>query len=227
MSAEATKNRIVETASQVFAEKGYDETTIRDIAALADVNLASVSYHFGGKKELYRRAVEYLLEDPDEVEMFTRIQQINDEASFKKVCREEINNILECCREDSKMLNASKIMSHEIYQPSEAFKEVFLPYIRTFMKEMMALLSLGLPEDTDSDKLFLRTFMLFEICYHFGMKVEFFKDIFNGRDFVKENEQTFGDMVFDKFISELEYNPASKTVISKYFNSNMTMELSS
>jgi TetR/AcrR family transcriptional regulator, regulator of cefoperazone and chloramphenicol sensitivity len=48
----ATRGRILNAAGELFAEKGYGDTTVRDICARARVNLASVNYHFRGKENL-------------------------------------------------------------------------------------------------------------------------------------------------------------------------------
>src|ERR1039458_3231885 len=49
-----TRQRILTSAIQVFAEKGFEKASIRDIASHAQVNVASLYYHFGNKVELYR-----------------------------------------------------------------------------------------------------------------------------------------------------------------------------
>ncbi|MFH1708666.1 MAG: TetR/AcrR family transcriptional regulator [Planctomycetota bacterium] len=48
----ATRARILNAAGELFADKGYGDTTVRDICARARVNLASVNYHFRGKEKL-------------------------------------------------------------------------------------------------------------------------------------------------------------------------------
>lgn len=50
---------IIETAMDLFAGKGYEGTSIRDIAEKASVNLAMVSYYFGSKEKLFENIVEY------------------------------------------------------------------------------------------------------------------------------------------------------------------------
>src|SRR5579859_2251157 len=47
-----TKQKIMDTAEKLFAEKGYDATSLRQVIAEAGVNLAAVHYHFGSKEEL-------------------------------------------------------------------------------------------------------------------------------------------------------------------------------
>ncbi|NRA61919.1 MAG: TetR/AcrR family transcriptional regulator [Psychrobium sp.] len=47
-----TKTKILNAAEQLFAERGFADTSLRLITSQAEVNLASVNYHFGSKKEL-------------------------------------------------------------------------------------------------------------------------------------------------------------------------------
>lgn len=44
--------QIMEKALEVFAEKGFDSASVRDIAQRADVNVAMISYYFGSKEKL-------------------------------------------------------------------------------------------------------------------------------------------------------------------------------
>jgi AcrR family transcriptional regulator len=54
-----TRQRLLEAAGEVFAEKGFRGATVRDICARADANVAAVKYHFGDKERLYAAAVRY------------------------------------------------------------------------------------------------------------------------------------------------------------------------
>lgn len=47
-----TKNRILDAAERLFADLGFDATSLRMITAEANVNLAAVNYHFQSKQEL-------------------------------------------------------------------------------------------------------------------------------------------------------------------------------
>lgn len=52
MSGRDTTSRILDEAEKLFAERGFDRVTVRDITETAGVNLAAINYHFGGKEDL-------------------------------------------------------------------------------------------------------------------------------------------------------------------------------
>lgn len=51
--------QIMEAAEELFAEKGFNGTSVRDIAEKAQVNLAMISYYFGSKDKLLETLFEY------------------------------------------------------------------------------------------------------------------------------------------------------------------------
>lgn len=51
---EDVKNRLLDAAETLFCEKGFHATSVRELTAAADCNIAAVNYHFGGKENLYR-----------------------------------------------------------------------------------------------------------------------------------------------------------------------------
>ena len=53
VSDSGTKERLLTAATRVFADRGFKETTVREICALAGANVAAVNYHFGSKDKLY------------------------------------------------------------------------------------------------------------------------------------------------------------------------------
>ena len=56
--AKATKELILDAAESLFADSGFQATSLRDITGAAGVNLASVNYHFGSKDALLTALLE-------------------------------------------------------------------------------------------------------------------------------------------------------------------------
>src|SRR5665647_504038 len=55
---QSTSTNLLNTAETLFSERGYVETTVRQIAQKAKVNQASISYHFKSKRGLYNAVFE-------------------------------------------------------------------------------------------------------------------------------------------------------------------------
>lgn len=62
ITQENSKEKILKAAIKLFAEKGFDGTSIREICKEAEVNICMISYYWGGKKELYQGIIEDLVE---------------------------------------------------------------------------------------------------------------------------------------------------------------------
>lgn len=74
----STKSKILDAAENLFADKGFNGTSLREITSLADVNLAAVNYHFGSKKELIKAVMSRYMN-----ELAPRL-----EASLSVVCQQ-------------------------------------------------------------------------------------------------------------------------------------------
>ncbi|MBN1806279.1 MAG: TetR/AcrR family transcriptional regulator [Sedimentisphaerales bacterium] len=76
-SNKKVKDRLLDSAEELFCEHGFDSVSVRDIAASADCNVASINYYFGGKEKLYHEVwLRYLLTMRD-----IRITSINEVMS--------------------------------------------------------------------------------------------------------------------------------------------------
>jgi AcrR family transcriptional regulator len=71
------KDRILDAAERLFARHGFYGVSVRDITEAADVDVALVSYHFGGKRELFaavfQRRAEQL--NPERLAMLENVRR--------------------------------------------------------------------------------------------------------------------------------------------------------
>lgn len=58
-----TRTRIIQSAADLFGQKGFDGTTTREIAKLAGVNIASLNYYFRSKQNLMGEVSAYAFEE--------------------------------------------------------------------------------------------------------------------------------------------------------------------
>ena len=75
---EATRTRILQAAGELFATTGYAETTSKSIASRAQVDLASINYHFGNRSGLYQAV---LVQAHNQLVSYADLQKIAGSAS--------------------------------------------------------------------------------------------------------------------------------------------------
>lgn len=79
MSQPTKRDRILDAAEALFAERGYDGVTLRQIASEAGVDVALASYHFGKKLDLFNAVFERRADalNRSRLEALRRVQQAN------------------------------------------------------------------------------------------------------------------------------------------------------
>lgn len=59
-NSEQTRERLIVAACEVFSQQGFQAATVREICRRAEVNIAAVNYHFGGKDGLLAEALNFV-----------------------------------------------------------------------------------------------------------------------------------------------------------------------
>ena len=82
-NAEQTKRRILHAASELFADHGFDGTSVRQIAAGAGVSLGMIRHYFGSKEGLWKAVVsshftEYMNELEAQRDVLRALEQLPD-----------------------------------------------------------------------------------------------------------------------------------------------------
>lgn len=73
MSANETKTKLLKAGIKLFSKYGYESTTTRMIAAEADVNIGSITFHYQNKENFYKQVLEYAAQDA--IDFFEEFQQ--------------------------------------------------------------------------------------------------------------------------------------------------------
>lgn len=78
-----TRQKLLEVAGRVFAERGYLRATSKEICELAEANIAAVNYHFGGKDGLYSAVLEEAHARLVSIDTVAEITQSNADSAAK------------------------------------------------------------------------------------------------------------------------------------------------
>ena len=133
-----TRERLLEAAGRLFAERGFKHVTVREICRAAHANVAAVNYHFGDKLGLYREIVQSAID---------RMRATNDAArragagfSPEEQLRRYILTV------NRRLLAAGgstlqRLVAREMYDPTPALDELVEQGLRPRLDHLAALVA--------------------------------------------------------------------------------------
>jgi TetR/AcrR family transcriptional regulator, regulator of cefoperazone and chloramphenicol sensitivity len=116
---EEIKHKLIVSAGQVFAEKGFACASIREICDLAGANVAAVNYYFGDKRNLYREVLTYIVEEAQRRFPFTAALDTTLPAQTRLT--ELVRTILKRILDKERDGWIQKILDRELFGPSDSF----------------------------------------------------------------------------------------------------------
>ncbi len=148
--SDGTREKLLEAAEQIFAERGFFEATVRQICLRAGTNVAAVNYHFGDKLSLYTEVLRRCVR-PQDVEAAIADRTAPPEDVLRKLIRLRLHGMLASGQPDVR----SRLMLHEWTQPTPAMDRVMNETLRPLYDRFREIVGavLGLPADHETTRL--------------------------------------------------------------------------
>ena len=145
--SEVTRDRIMKAAERLFAERGYDGTSIRAIVAKARVNQAAINYHFEGKDGLYREVLRAAFRGmtEDQLAHAKDMKTMSREDALGEFIRRQLRPLM--ARDESS--RHMRIFNWETVRPTPVFRSLVAEEAAPFMGMAVDLVRRFLP---DSDR---------------------------------------------------------------------------
>jgi AcrR family transcriptional regulator len=157
-AAASTREKLVEVAGRIFAEHGYQATTVREIVKRSGANIAAVNYHFGGKLGLYTEVLQQLVRA-------ARVNAINSaldqnappEDILRAIIRARLQSVTRPKVQDLHF----RIMMHELVQPTPALSRVVNEVSRPIYERLLELVGriIDLPPKNEQTRLCVHSIM--------------------------------------------------------------------
>ncbi len=168
---EDTRNRILDAAEVLFAEKGYSAVSVREITACAGCNLAAVNYHFGGKENLYlavfkerwiarAKAVQSYAES-----LFASLKSTDLESVIRVLAMSFHSGPLD----PGERLIQFQLMHRELVHPTDALELVIKEAIEPFIKGIRKRMEQGLGFPVSRQDLTLFILSMFGMIHYFAV----------------------------------------------------------
>jgi AcrR family transcriptional regulator len=149
------RERLLEAAGEIFAEKGFKGATVREIIDRASVNIAAVNYYFRDKERLYIEAVKHgaCVEADEQLSWPTDTPPAAKLADFIRF------HVVRLLAPDKPAWHVRLIM-RELTQPSAACTELVRDYIQPKSRILGGILEELLPRGTPRKQHFLTAFSI-------------------------------------------------------------------
>jgi AcrR family transcriptional regulator len=139
-AAITTKERIFETALNLFAEKGYEATSIRDITKAVGLSVAAFYNHFAGKNELLQAVYDFYRGlNNTEATAQPDVEQMVDQMSPSEIFDQMAHQIIETLR-DEKLVKLTRIIINEQFT-NETAREIADKDRQVILSSMVKLFS--------------------------------------------------------------------------------------
>ena len=164
---DTTRDRILEAAGEIFAEKGFELATVREICQQANANLAAVNYHFGDKQRLYVEAVKKAHRwKMSQAEM----PNWTEDADPQQMLADFILTFVRRLKLGDRDTWQNRLMMREMMRHDGACVELVHDSIRPQFDTLLAILRRLVPAGTASEQLHTTAFSIVGQClfYHFA-----------------------------------------------------------
>lgn len=149
--APRVRKRILDAAERLFAARGYEAASVREITAAAGCNVAGVSYYFGGKERLYEEVFRRLLEGFRRQRLEAiRAAMEGPEASLEGLLSAFASAFVEPLARPPRGPQLLRLLGREMLEqrlPADLFVEEIIAPVQSALMEALLRLSPGLAED--------------------------------------------------------------------------------
>ena len=161
---EDARARLLAAAGPVFAEKGFEHATVREICQSADVNLAAVNYYFGDKQSLYNETVRRA--HGSLVERVPLPEWPTDTPAPVKL-RGFVHTLLSRMLSRDSRAWQPRLMLREVLNPTEACREVVNDYFRPHFEILVSIIREIVSDDTPQHCCQQIAFSVVGQCLHY------------------------------------------------------------
>lgn len=159
-SSDATRNALIDAATSVFADHGFEAGSVRTITRMAHANQAAITYHFAGKEGLYRAVLRAGIEAFES-------ESLIDEASVMEqdragALRLVIRQFVLPLSQPGRLGRYIKIFGREGADPSPVYVAFFADERPRLFTLVEVLVRRFLPPDAGSRDVALTTYWLLQ-----------------------------------------------------------------
>ncbi|MCF8111945.1 MAG: CerR family C-terminal domain-containing protein [Desulfobacteraceae bacterium] len=166
---ENTRQRLLEHAEKLFAEKGFAGVSVREITAMAGCNLAAVNYHFGGKQKLYLAVFRerWAKRGYKVGQSFMQAIECSQKPAIEEVVSAMAKAFIQGPLTDSERRIHIQLMQRELSDPGEALDMIVGEVMRPFIRQLTELIEPRIKRGVSRQRLELNILSIIGVTLYF------------------------------------------------------------
>ena len=176
--ADQTREALVLAALRLFGRQGFDGTSTREIAAVANANIGSIAYHFGGKDGLRMAAADHIVSTIQTVagSVLGHIDESLDAGMGREMAHRQLSAAVErmvgfiVARPEAGEI--VQFMLRELAHPTEALDRIYAGVFEPTHRRLCRIWEVATGEPAESDRTKLTIFTLIGQVIYFRIARE-------------------------------------------------------
>ena len=164
-SPDPIRERLIHAAGEIFAERGFRGTTVREVCRRASANIAAVNYYFRDKQGLYVEAVKAAHCAPPE-----RRLQFPQPLSTDQKLYLFVRGFLSQLLSTDRPVWHAQLMMRELAEPTDACVALVEEYLRPMAEVLESILREVVPPAMSRDQFFLYGFSVVSQCLFYKVQ---------------------------------------------------------
>ncbi|GAB4129999.1 MAG: CerR family C-terminal domain-containing protein [Thermogutta sp.] len=164
---EDTRGRLLLAAGELFAERGFDGASAREICDRAGVNVAAINYYFGGKEALYVEAVKAAAPIFRAEAVFERQPSDPGQSDPGQLLADYIRLMLEHMIGQDTPSWKIKLIMREMLDPTPACEAFFRQHVLNNFRMLLGILERILPERVPEHRRYQIALSIVAQCTHY------------------------------------------------------------
>lgn len=178
-----TRKRLLDAAEGLFAEKGFESASLREITAAAEANIAAVNYHFGGRDNLIDAVMaRYVIPvNQERIRLLDELLSRETPLSAREVVEAFLRPLENCISEqESRQKLFAQFMGRMMMEEKKPLPDGLKELFREMGAKVAAAFQMAVPSMTE-EQAYSRLKFCFSVLAESLMRDEVFEQISEGR----------------------------------------------
>jgi AcrR family transcriptional regulator len=187
------RQRLLEAAGEIFAQRGFKAATIHEISQRANANIAAVNYHFRDKETLYREVFRYAMEQSRQRYLSYPIDTREKRPAQR--LRLELRRYLKVMFTVDREPWQAMIFFREMLEPTDVFESLVNEQMRPFQEMMESMVREIAGPQIEERVVRFSALATISLCSYFHTTRNYLKKLYPHESFGADSTDELGDLI--------------------------------